>query len=84
MLTIHISVTRNPERARLWDRARDMACARGETTTKFVLRAIAREIAQREKELAGAPISEQIAAQDRDVIACLGMLTEEERKKYGL
>jgi len=84
VLTIHISVTRSPERLRLWAKLKTTARSRGETTTKLVVRALARELTRCEAEMDSWPVSRRIEAQDRAVIEALKLLTDEERKKYGL
>jgi len=61
-----------------------MACARGETTTKFVLRALARELTRCEAEMESWPVSRRIAAQDRLEPEALALLSDEERKHWGL
>ena len=50
----------------------------------MVVRALARELTRCEAEMDSWPVSRRIEAQDRAVIEALKLLTDEERKKYGL
>jgi len=84
VLTIHLSVTRSPERSRLWANLKATARSRGETTTKLILRAISREVARLKAEIENGPLAVRLAQQDRDEAKVVEMLPEDVRKKYGL
>ena len=71
-------------RLRLTATCRRLVGARSETHTAFLLRALAREVLRCQAELANSPLAEQLSAQDRDELAALALLSEDERKRYGL
>src|SRR5271165_1782954 len=84
VLTIHISVTRNPERQHVVDAAKRLARFKEEPFTAFVLHALANEVRRCNMEAAKMSITDRIAAGDLAEIDVVGLLTEEERKGFGL
>ena len=78
---IQLPTTRNPGRLRLLQHAQEMARARSETRTSFILRAIARELVRCKRLEDSKPLSERLAQQDRDELAVLAMLTDEEKQE---
>ena len=66
VLTIHLSVTRSPQRLRVLDAAKRSARARNETLTTFLLRALAREVARCQQELNGTVAGQMKLADDAE------------------
>ena len=69
------------ERDRLFQEAKSIASAQGETTTALVVRALSHEVSRCASQMS---VADRIAAADLAEAELLAMLTEEERKEYGL
>ena len=68
----------------MWNSVRVVARTRGETSAAFVVRALARELTRCEAEMESWPISRRIEAQDRLEPEVLKLLSDAERKEWGL
>ena len=84
VLTIHISVTRNPERLHVVDAAKKLARFKEEPFTAFVLHALANEVRRFESELAQGPVADRVKYHDLLELEALALLTDEEKKECGL
>ena len=83
-IVLQLPTTRSPERLHLWNEVRETAVGRSETRTAFILRAIAREVVRCKRIEDSKPLSERLAQQDRDELAVLALLSDEEMKEWGL
>ena len=69
------------ERDLLFQQAKTTARAQGETTTALLIRALCRELVRCRVE---AGIADKLVASDRAEAELLALLTEDEKREYGL
>jgi hypothetical protein len=81
---VRIRTVRNPERATLLREAKWTSRARGETEAEFWLRAVKRELLRCQEEAVRAPLSERLKAEDFAEKEVLALLTEDEKREYGV
>ena len=69
------------ERDLLFQQAKSIASAQGETTTALVVRALSREVSRCAAQMS---LADRIAAHNLAEDEALALLTEDEKRKYGL
>jgi len=81
---LQLPTTRNPQRLHLIHTAKRIARVKKETFVAFVLRAVANEVRRFLAELANGPVEARISYDDMVELDVLALLSDGERKEYGL